>query len=280
MRLTGKTALVTGTSPNICGGIAEALADEEASVVCVDLNLEYAMRCAEAINGRGGRAIGLVCDVTDEDQVRFTRYFGTPVEHVRKQRQRRVKEIFIISNVKENSEPIGALGSELIDFHSDLSYLPKPGTISLLYAVEIPAQGGDTQWCDCRAAYDSLPRQRQDYLRTLHAVHRHYVEEQNPPEPTVHPVVRTHPETGRLSLYVNPHLTSHIDGLPRHEGDALLRELYDHMDQPRFTLTHEWQVGDMVMWDNRPTMHRRLAFPQDQRRIMNRTQVFGEEVVE
>jgi NAD(P)-dependent dehydrogenase (short-subunit alcohol dehydrogenase family) len=72
MRLTGKTALVTGTSPNICGGIAEALADEEASVVCVDLNPEYAMRCAEAINGRGGRAIGLVCDVTDEDQVKAT----------------------------------------------------------------------------------------------------------------------------------------------------------------------------------------------------------------
>jgi taurine dioxygenase len=218
--------------------------------------------------------------ITDEDQVRFTRYFGAPVEHVRKQRQRRVKEIFIISNVKQNGEPIGALGSELIDFHSDLSYLPKPGTISLLYAVEIPAEGGDTQWCDCRAAYDSLPRQRQDYLRTLRAVHRHYVDEQNPPEPTVHPVVRTHPETGRLSLYVNPHLTSHMDGMPRREGDALLRELYDHMDQPRFTFTHEWQVGDLVMWDNRPTMHRRLAFPQDQRRIMNRTQVFGEEVVE
>ena len=218
--------------------------------------------------------------ITDEDQVRFTRYFGPPVEHVRKQRQRRVKEIFIISNVKENGEPIGALGSELIDFHSDLSYLPKPGTISLLYAVEIPAEGGDTQWCDCRAAYDSLPRQRQDYLRTLRAVHRHFVEEQNPPEPTVHPVVRTHPETGRLSFYVNPHLTSHIDGMPRGEGDALLRELYDHMDQPQFTFTHEWQVDDLVMWDNRPTMHRRLAFPHDQRRIMNRTQVFGEEVVE
>ena len=72
MRLTGKTALVTGTSPNICGGIAEALADEEANVVCVDLNPEYAQRCAEAINDRGGRAIGLVCDVTDEDQVRTT----------------------------------------------------------------------------------------------------------------------------------------------------------------------------------------------------------------
>ncbi len=218
--------------------------------------------------------------LTDDDQVRFTRCFGEPVEHVRKQRERRVKEIFIISNVKENGEPIGALGSDLIDFHSDLSYLPKPGTISLLYAIEIPTQGGQTQWCDCRAAYDALPAQQQAYLRTLRAVHRHYVDEQNLPEPTLHPVVRQHPQTGRLSLYVNPHLTSHIDGMGRQDGDALLNELYEHMDQPQFIFTHEWQVDDLVIWDNRPTMHRRLAFPDEQRRIMNRTQIFGEEVVE
>ncbi|HJP30111.1 MAG: TauD/TfdA family dioxygenase [Candidatus Latescibacteria bacterium] len=217
--------------------------------------------------------------ITDEDQVRFTRYFGTPVEHVRQQRERRVKEVFIISNVKQNGEPIGALGSERIDFHADLSYLHEPGTISLLLAVEIPAVGGQTQWCDCRAAYDALPQERQDHLRTLRAVHRHYVEEQNPPEPAIHPVVCTHPETGVLSLYVNPHLTSHIEGVARDEGDALLRELYDHMDQPQFIYTHEWRLGDLIMWDNRPTMHRRLAFPDEQRRIMNRTQVFGEGIL-
>jgi taurine dioxygenase len=218
--------------------------------------------------------------ITDDDQVRFTRHFGTPAEHVRKQRERRVKEIFIISNVTENGEPIGALGSALIDFHSDLSYLPRPGTISLLYAVEIPSEGGQTQWVDCRAAYQALPADRQRQLRTLRAVHRHYVAEQNPPEPTVHPVVRRHPRTENLSLYVSPHLTSHIDGVPRDESDSLLRELYQHMDQPQFIYTHDWRVGDLIVWDNRPTMHRRLAFPDDQRRIMNRTQIFGEEVVE
>lgn len=218
--------------------------------------------------------------ISDEDQVRFTSYFGRPVEHVRKQRERRVKEIFIISNVKEDGEPIGALGSELIDFHSDLSYLPKPGTISLLYAVEIPPAGGDTQWCDGRAAYDALPPERQAQVRKLRAVHRHHVDEQNPPEPTIHPVVRRHPETGRPSLYVSPHLTHHIHGVSEEESRAILAELYAHMDQPRFVWTHQWRVGDLVMWDNRPTSHRRLAFPDDQRRIMNRTQIFGEEVVE
>lgn len=218
--------------------------------------------------------------ISDEDQVRFTRHFGTPVEHVRKQRDRRVREIFIISNVKENGEPIGALGNETIDFHSDLSYLPKPGTISLLYAVEIPSQGGQTQWVDCRAAYDALPPARQAQLRRLRAVHRHYVAEQNPPEPTIHPVVRRHPESGRASLYVSPHLTHHMHDMDPVQGDALLRELYQHMDQPQFIYTHQWQVDDLLIWDNRPTMHRRLAFPDDQRRVMNRTQIFGDETVQ
>lgn len=132
-------------------------------------------------------------------------------------------EIFLISNVREYGEPIGALGSERIDFHSDLSYLHKPGTLSLLYAVEVPADGGDTQWCDCRAAFD---------------------------------------------------------GMPPADSTALLAGLYAHMDQPRFLFTHRWRVGDLVLWDNRPTMHRRLPFPDAQRRLMKRTQIFGEEVVE
>ena len=219
-------------------------------------------------------------EISDEDQVRFTGYFGTPVEHVRKQRQRRVKEIFIVSNVTENGEPVGALGNDLIDFHSDLSYLPNPGTISVLYAVEIPAEGGGTQFCDCRAAYDALPVETQQRLCALRAVHLHYVTEQNPPNPAIHPVVRRHPQTGRLSLYVNPHLTSHIEGLPAGESESLLKGLYQHMDQPPFIYSHEWRVGDLLVWDNRPTMHRRLAFPNDQRRVMHRTQVFGGEPVE
>ena len=218
--------------------------------------------------------------VSDEDQVRFTGYFGSARAHVRKQRERRVKEIFIISNVKENGEPIGALGSATVDFHSDLSYMPRPGTISLLQAIEIPQEGGQTQWCDCRAAHDALPAQEQRMLSTLRAVHRHPVPEQNPPEPASHPVVRIHPETGRPSLYVSPHLTSHVANMDEAGSEALLEGLYAHMDQPRFVWTHHWQVGDLLMWDNRPTMHRRLEFPDEQRRVMKRTQVFGDEPVE
>lgn len=211
----------------------------------------------------------------DVDQIRFTNYFGQAVEHVRKQRPREYKEIFLISNVKENGEEIGALGSHEVSFHSDLSYLKHPGTISTLYAVEIPSQGGGTQWCNCYAAYEALDEEMKVRLKGLRAVHRHYVEEQNPPELIDHPVVRTHPETERKSLYVGPHLTKYVVGMDREESDALLKTLYDHVAQPEFVWTHRWQLDDLVMWDNRPTMHRREPFPENERRLMKRTQVFN-----
>ncbi|MGY8824094.1 MAG: TauD/TfdA dioxygenase family protein [Candidatus Latescibacterota bacterium] len=216
--------------------------------------------------------------ISDEDQVRFTGYFGQPVPHVRKQRERHVKEIFIISNVKENGEPIGALGHDEIGFHSDLSYLRQPGTLSVLYAVEIPKDGGNTQWCNCTAAYAALDDAMKERLQGLRAVHLHYVEEQNPPEMIDHPIVCTHPETGGKSLYVGPHLTKYVVGLSAEESQSLLDELYAHLDQPRFVWTHRWRVGDLILWDNRPTMHRRLPFPPEQRRIMNRTQIFNDEI--
>ena len=214
----------------------------------------------------------------DDDLVRFTACFGKPVPHVRKQRERRVKEIFLISNIRENGEPIGELGDELIPFHSDLSYLQRPGTLSVLYALELPSIGGQTQWCNCTAAYEELDDATKARLKGMRAVHRHYVEEQNPPEHVAHPIVRTHPETGRRSLYVGPHLTRYVVGLGRQESDSLLAELYAHLEQPRFVWTHEWQVGDVVLFDNRPTLHRRLPFPPDQRRLMKRTQVFNDEI--
>ena len=96
--------------------------------------------------------------IGEEDQVRFTGYFGRPVEHVRRQPDRPVKEIFLISNIEENGQPIGALGHGELSFHSDLSYLRCPGTLSLLYAVEVPESGGSTQWCNGYAAYEALSR--------------------------------------------------------------------------------------------------------------------------
>ena len=214
-------------------------------------------------------------NLTEDDQIRFTNYFGQAVEHVRKQPDRQHKEIFIVSNIEEHGTPIGALGNNELSFHSDLSYLKRPGTISVLYAIEIPRTGGETQWCNCYKAYEALDDDLKDRLKGLRAVHRHYNEDQNPPEHVDHPVVRTHPETGRKSLYVGSHLTKYIVGLPSAESEALLHQLFEHAAGPEFVWTHHWQVGDLVMWDNRPTMHRREPFPPTERRLMKRTQVFN-----
>ncbi len=213
--------------------------------------------------------------ISQQDLVRFTRHFGKPVAHVRPQPDRPIEEIFVISNVTEDGKPIGALGSEEIPFHSDLSYLPEPGTISLLYALEIPEVGGETMWASGYAAYEALDPTMKDRIDGLNAVHRHPIDALNTPEPTMHPVVRTHPETGRKVIYVSPHLTHHITDMEREDGRALLDELIAHATAERFVWKHRWQVGDLVMWDNRCTMHRRTPFDDRQRRVMWRTQVFG-----
>ena len=207
------------------------------------------------------------------EQIRFTNYFGRAVEHVREQPQRTHKEIFFIGNTQA-----GALGHDLIPFHSDLSYMPKPGTFSLLYAQEVPSQGGDTQWCNCYAAYNALNLEQKTQLHGLQAIHRHPVASQNPPQPVTHPVIRTHPETGRDALYVSPHLTHHLVGYTPTASTALLNILFAHQDQSRFIWTHQWHPNDLLIWDNRPTMHRRLPFPADERRLLRRTQIFGDEI--
>ena len=118
--------------------------------------------------------------LTEEQQVRFSRAFGDPEPHVRDQPERPVDEIFIVSNVSENGRPLGALGNGELTFHSDLSYLPRPGSFSIVYAVEVPEQGGDTQWASSYAAYDGLPDAVRDRVLPLRAVHRHGEDAQNP----------------------------------------------------------------------------------------------------
>ena len=214
-------------------------------------------------------------EISQQDLVRFSRYFGNPVPHVRPQPDRPIDEIFVISNVTEDGKPIGALANDEIPFHSDLSYMPEPGTISVLYAIELPNRGGDTMWANGYASYEALDPGLKSRVDSLQAVHRHPIDELNTPEPTLHPVVRTHPETGRRVIYVSPHLTHHITDMELKEGQVLLAELIAHATHPRFVWKHTWRVGDLVMWDNRCTMHRRTTFDNRKRRVMWRTQIFG-----
>ena len=210
-----------------------------------------------------------------ETQVEFTRYFGEPEIHVRPTAGSTVPGIFVVSNVREDGKLIGALGHDAIDYHSDLAFMPKPGTLSALYSIEIPETGGSTTWCSGYACYEALDSGIKARLDGLRATHRHPHEPNNPPEVINHPVVVRHPETGRRALYVTPSFTRSILGLPDDDGEALLQHLFDHIAQPRFSWTHDWRVGDLVMWDNRCTMHRRDPFPEESRRIMHRTQAYN-----
>lgn len=213
----------------------------------------------------------------DADLVRFTRYFGDPKPHVREQPVRQVSEVFIVSNVREDGKPIGALGNGELTFHSDLSYLPTPGSFSVVYAVEVPREGGDTQWANCYAAYEGMHPELRARVLPLRAVHRHGEERQNPPVPVRHPIIRTHPETKRRATFVSHQFTRAIEGLPDDESERLLAELLEHVSRPEFVWTHKWRPGDLVIWDNRCTLHRREPFDDHERRILKRTQIFGDE---
>ena len=217
--------------------------------------------------------------LSDEDLVRFTSFFGKPVPHVRKQRPRRVKEIFLISNIRENGEPIGELGDELIPFHSDLSYLRRPGTLSVLYALEIPSTGGQTQWCNCTAAYEELDADGEG-APERDAGRAPPLRRGAEPSRTRRPPGCAHPPGDGEAVALRRPSPDALRSRPRtgRRARTLLAGLYAHLEQPRFVWTHEWQVGDVVLFDNRPTMHRRLPFPPDQRRLMKRTQVFNDEI--
>ncbi len=170
----------------------------------------------------------------------------------------------------------GAKGGRNARWHTDVTFVPTPPAASVLVADALPAYGGDTMWADTRTAYERLSPALQAACGQLEAVHRisplaywgepfdtalvredaqQLLDDAMKVPPVIHPVVRVHPSTRRPNLFVNPGFTTHIVGLSRVESDGLLALLYAHMTQPELTLRHRWQPGDVVMWDNRATMH-------------------------
>ena len=251
-----------------------------ARIIGVDLSLPLDDTIAAAIRD----ALWTHCvlhfpaqQLSERQQLTFTEVFGQPLVHVRPQPGEHEPGIFVVSNVLENGAPIGALGHGHIGFHSDLAYLPEPGTISALYAQEVPDGEGATTWASGYAAYDALDAQTRQMLDGIYATHRHTTPELNPAESTHHPVICTHPETQRKTLFVTPLFTQALVGLPESvDGTALLKQLTSHATDPRFTWTHHWQPGDLIVWDNRATQHSRAAFDPAKRRVMKRTQIFND----
>jgi len=235
--------------------------------------------------------------LTPDQHVAFSRRLGELEIHVRQDCCRPgYPELFVVSNVMENGKPIGSQDAGLF-WHSDLCYLKEPSRGSVFYAREVPRDKrgeplGDTLFASGVAAYDALPEAMKRRIAGLKAVNSYaqgyyrdrnsgprkpLTEEQKTKTPDVeHPVVRTHPYTGRKCLFINEGYTSRIVGLPEKEGAALLAELLAHSTQPRFVYRHRWQVGDLLIWDNCSTQHRAVPdYKLPQRRLMERTTVRG-----
>jgi taurine dioxygenase len=232
-------------------------------------------------------------NLADDDLVTFSRRFGdldwAPIQESGRRFVEGHPEIYVVSNVMENGAPIGSLGAGEATWHTDMSYLQDPPKASILYALEVPPAGGNTYFNNMYRAFETLPealKKRIEGKRLKHDgtynsggyVRQGVVAVDDPVTSpgTYHPVVCAHPETKRRVLYLGRRRNAYIDGLPLAESENLLDELWLEANRPELEWHNEWRVGDLVLWDNRCTMHRRDPFDASSRRVMHRTQIKGE----
>jgi taurine dioxygenase len=231
--------------------------------------------------------------LSDQELIAFSRRFGdldwAPVQENGRRFVEGLPEIYIVSNVKVNGEAIGSLGDGEAVWHTDMSYLDVPPKASMLYALEVPPRGGNTSFCCMYSIYETLPCALKARIEGLKIKHdgtynsggyvRQGVAASDDPRLSpgaLHPLVCTHPDTGRPLLYLGRRRNAYLAGLDLAVSEALLEELWSYVAQPEFAWEHVWRVGDLVLWDNRCTMHRRDAFDPNARRIMHRTQIKGD----
>jgi taurine dioxygenase len=232
-------------------------------------------------------------NLTDDDLIAFSRKVGdldlAPIQESGRRFVAGHPEIYVVSNVIENGAPIGTLGSGEATWHTDMSYLEDPPKASILYALEVPPSGGNTYFCDMYRAYESLPEGLKRRVEGLMLKHdgtynsggyvRQGITAADDPMTSpgaFHPLVCTHPETKRRLLYLGRRRNAYIDGLSLPDSESLLDQLWSYATRKEFAWRNEWSVGDLVLWDNRCTMHRRDSFDASSRRIMHRTQIKGE----
>lgn len=236
-------------------------------------------------------------NLSPEAQIAFSKRFG-PLMGRRPSASDKVlmpgfPEITLLSNRKENGRYIGNADAGRY-WHSDMSFEESPNLGTVVYAVEIPAEGGDTLFADLELAYTTLPddvKRRIEGRRAAHTFAKHYREimakgSTRPPltpeqiaalKETWHPVVRTHPETGRKALFVNPGHTTRIEDMDAAESDALLEMLFTHCLRPEHVYRHKWRIGDAVVWDNRRVIHQAETYDMSRyTRHMHRTCIHGD----
>jgi taurine dioxygenase len=221
--------------------------------------------------------------LSDDELLAFTRRMGPLFVHVRSMfHSSEHPEIMFVSNLKEDGRALGSLGDGDLGWHTDQCYTPRPCWATLLYGLEIPADGGDTYFANLEAAYESMPADLRDAVdgqRVVYSVLADSTSKKSPisaeqrartPD-VVQPLVRTHPYTGRKAIYASPNHYVRIQGMEQEVGDDLFRRLEQWLGLPEFVYAHRWRVGDVVLWDNASVAHRRDAFPTEQRRFLKRT---------
>lgn len=214
----------------------------------------------------------------DEDFLAFGRLFGGITPPTVKSPLTRLPEIMVVSNIRKDGKALGRLPDGEMALHFDMMYHQIPNKGGILHAVKIPQQGGDTLFTNMYNAFETLPDRLKKRILGLHAVNTYSYgavnsnsKKINADTPTAtQPVVRTIPETGRQALYVSRLMTDSIVGLEEQESRRLLEELWAHAEQSRFVYRHQWQVGDILLWDNRCTAHARTDFSNAEPRMLKR----------
>jgi taurine dioxygenase len=267
-----------------------------AEIVGLDLSLPASSNMIAAIRRAflesGGLLVFRDQILSPEQHVAISRQFGPLITHILRQYALpEHPEILRVSNVIRDGKPVG-LGDAGSVWHSDLSYTSEPSLGSMLYALEVPKEGGDTSFADMTAAYAALPVLVKQQLQNLYAVHSysHYYaryagskwrppltnEQKREVPEVVHPVVRIHPETGHESLFVNEAFTMRIAGMAESQSRELLQFLFSHSTNPAFVYRHRWKQRDLVFWDNRCTIHLAHGCLAQLRRHMHRTTIKGQ----
>jgi alpha-ketoglutarate-dependent taurine dioxygenase len=257
----------------------------------VDLREELADRTFAQIRDAWHRHLVILLreqELSEADEVRFAERFGPPAVIHTKEYVRDHPAVMLISNIREDGKPIGALPDGEMQFHSDQCHQERPAMASLLYAIEVPSKGGNTLFANQYKAYETLPdaiKRRIDSRKALNAYDYHTAAMKRGTRLAegvpcyAHPVVRTHPATGRKALYVNRLMTIRIEGIPERESDELLDLLFDHQERRELVYEHVWLPGDLLMWDNRCVLHARTDFSPNERRLMRRVTILGEKPV-
>ena len=224
------------------------------------------------------------------DQVRFAERFGELAATLHDYESGKGHPaIMYVTNEQKDGKYIGALPDGEMFFHSDMCYLERPAMATMLYAIDIPTAGGNTLFANMYKAYDALPEKTKRDLAGLKAVNTYDPGKSNyaamatqngQPSPTARsyaqPIVYEHPVTGRSALFINRLMTEYIVGMQRDESNSLLESLFDHQEQVQFIYEHRWTPGDVIIWDNRCTLHARTNFNSSELRKLRRVTIKGD----